>query len=467
MKLPITMKKRKEYAIVDIETTGGNAQNSRITEIAIFIHNGEQLINQWQTLINPEIHIPAYITALTGIDNQTVQNAPTFLQVAPQIYELLYDKIFVAHHVNFDYSFVKHQLQQSGYSWHAVKCCTVRLARKVFPGLSSYSLGNLCNSLQIPIYNRHRAAGDAAATVLLFERMLQNNKGIDVEYLQHKSKVEQLLPPNLPVEVFNSLPQKTGVYYFYNRVNKLIYVGKAINIKKRVLSHFTGHKISSQRQQFLKEVHGISYKLTGTELMALLLEYQEITTLWPLYNKALKKFEPKFGLYLYTARNGYKYLAVMRLNSQHHSIKVCCTAVAANDVLRHLANRFDIDNSYCKYLTSQTINEQQLTIKQQLPCIHTHNKKVDEAIAYLFKNQQSYFISEEGCTADEKSYILIENGQLYGWGYIKKEKNSAGLEEIKKFIKPTKSSAYIMQLLTNYIQQFPEKVTFFHAVNNI
>src|SRR5690554_2006735 len=110
------MKKRKEYAIVDIETTGGNAQNSRITEIAIFIHNGEQLINQWQTLINPEIHIPAYITALTGIDNQTVQNAPTFLQVAPQIYELLYDKIFVAHHVNFDYSFVKHQLQQSGYS---------------------------------------------------------------------------------------------------------------------------------------------------------------------------------------------------------------------------------------------------------------------------------------------------------------------------------------------------------------
>jgi DNA polymerase-3 subunit epsilon len=145
------------YAIVDIETTGGYAASNGITEIAIFVHDGTRVIKKFETLINPQQLIPRYITALTGIDNHMVADAPSFEEVADTIYELLSDKIFIAHNVNFDFSFVRQQLKACGYEWNPKKLCTVRLARKVFPGFPSYSLGNLCRSLDISNDSRHRA----------------------------------------------------------------------------------------------------------------------------------------------------------------------------------------------------------------------------------------------------------------------------------------------------------------------
>ncbi len=156
------------YAIVDIETTGGYASAYGITEIAVYVHDGKRIVQHFETLINPQQKIPAYITALTGIDNFMVADAPFFEDVAPTIYELLSDSVFIAHNVNFDYSFVKHHLKAAGFELSAKKLCTVRLSRKTFPGLPSYSLGNVCRSLNIPIDIRHRAGGDAKATVKLF-----------------------------------------------------------------------------------------------------------------------------------------------------------------------------------------------------------------------------------------------------------------------------------------------------------
>lgn len=162
-----------EYAIVDIETTGGNASGSRITEIAIIIHDGTKVIDRWESLVNPQKDIPLAIFALTGINNDTVKNAPVFDAVSEKVLELLTDRIFVAHNVNFDYSFVRHELERSGFKWTAKKLCTVRATRKIKPGLGSYSLGNLCHSLDINIENRHRAGGDADATAILFSKLLK------------------------------------------------------------------------------------------------------------------------------------------------------------------------------------------------------------------------------------------------------------------------------------------------------
>ena len=161
-----------EYAIVDIETTGGNARASRITEIAIFIHNGIEVIERWETLVNPQKEIPLPIFALTGINNKMVRDAPIFDDIAPKVFEMLSNRIFVAHNVNFDYSFVYHELEQSGFKWTASKLCTVRAARKIRPGFQSYSLGKLCKSLDIPLENQHRAGGDTEATAILFSRLL-------------------------------------------------------------------------------------------------------------------------------------------------------------------------------------------------------------------------------------------------------------------------------------------------------
>src|SRR6187402_1268416 len=164
------------YAIVDIETTGGHASANGITEVAIYIHDGDRVIDQYQTLINPGQSIPYYITGLTGISDAMVKNAPQFWEVADRIYDMLYGRIFIAHNVNFDYSFLKSELANCGFELNTNKLCTVRLSRKIFPGLDSYSLGKICGFLDIKIENRHRADGDAAATVKLFELLLEHDK---------------------------------------------------------------------------------------------------------------------------------------------------------------------------------------------------------------------------------------------------------------------------------------------------
>lgn len=224
--------KKQEYAIVDIETTGGNASHSRITEIAILIHDGEKVIERWETLINPEKEIPPAIFALTGITNEMVSDAPIFEMISDTVFEMLSNRIFVAHNVNFDYSFIRHELEKAGIKWTAKKLCTVRAARKIKPGLPSYSLGRLCKSLEIDLENRHRAGGDADATAILFSNLLAWDSEHEIDKMIQKTSQDQRLPPNLPREDFDQLPEKIGIYYFYNEQKKVVYVGKAINLKK-------------------------------------------------------------------------------------------------------------------------------------------------------------------------------------------------------------------------------------------
>ena len=193
------------FAIVDIETTGGYAAASRITEVAIFIHNGSKVVQKFETLINPECEIPYYITGLTGISEKMVRKAPTFEKVAERIYKLLHDKVFVAHSVNFDYSFLRNQLAEHGFKLDTQKLCTIRLSRKIISGLASYSLGNICGYLNINITNRHRAGGDAIATVKLFEHLLANGGEAIINAALKRNSKEQVLPPNLPKEQFENL----------------------------------------------------------------------------------------------------------------------------------------------------------------------------------------------------------------------------------------------------------------------
>lgn len=167
------------FIIIDIETTGNSYKFGKITELAIYQHNGQMITNQYSTLINPEIDIPFYITKLTGITNEMVKNAPKFYEVAKTIVELTAGRTFVAHNVSFDYSFLKEEFARLGYTFHRKTLCTVQLSRKFLPGHQSYSLGKLCLDLGIEIKGRHRASGDALATAKLFEILLQKNEIIE------------------------------------------------------------------------------------------------------------------------------------------------------------------------------------------------------------------------------------------------------------------------------------------------
>ncbi|SEP21130.1 DNA polymerase-3 subunit epsilon [Flavobacterium sp. CF108] len=452
--------KNTEYAIVDIETTGGNASGSRITEIAIIIHDGKNVLDRYETLVNPEQDIPPSIFGLTGINNEMVANAPIFDDISDKVLEMLTDRVFVAHNVNFDYSFVHHQLEKAGFKWSAKKLCTVRAARKIKPGLGSYSLGNLCNSLNIGLENRHRAGGDADATAILFSLLLEWDDAGEIDKMIKKTAQDQRLPPNLPPDDFNNLPEKPGVYYFYNQQKKVIYVGKAINVKKRVASHFSGNNINPQRQHFLRDIHGISFEICGTELMALLLECTEIKKLWPTYNRALKRFEAKFGIYQYEARNGYKYLAIGKVSKFQICIHEFNSQYDGINLLRSLAEQFEIDHRFCKYTRLEEGELFQNNEVKDLPDVLLHNEQVDNAIDFLLTNRPTFAIIDKGRSKDERSCIWIENGHFHGMGYIPSDISIHDPLEVKNYTEPYKSNQYIEHLIFAYAEKHPGKVFF-------
>ena len=452
--------KKQEYAIVDIETTGGNATSSRITEIAIIIHDGERVIDRWESLVNPQKNIPQAIFALTGIDNEMVKNAPVFDLISDKVLAMLSDRIFVAHNVNFDYSFVRHELELSGLKWTAKKLCTVRATRKIKPGLASYSLGRLCKSLDINLENAHRAGGDAQATSVLFSRLLEWDTAGEMSKMIKKTAQDQRLPPNLPPEDFEQLPDKPGVYYFYNEFKKVVYIGKAVNLKKRVASHFTGHKITPQRQHFLRDIYSISFEVCATELMALLLEGSEIKKLWPIYNKALKRFEPKYGLFEYEARNGYRYLAIGKVSKNQNCIEAFNSLYDGINKLRDLAQKFEIDSRFCIY-GSTTQNEFPLeTVKTVLPDLITHNLKVENALDHYLTSRPSFAIIDNGRTAEERSCIWIEKGHFYGMGYIPSEIAITEISEVKDHITRYTSTQYFVQVIHAFADKAPHKIRF-------
>ncbi len=453
-----------EYAIVDIETTGGNASGSRITEIAILIHDGTEIIDRFETLVNPEKEIPLPIFSLTGINNAMVRNSPIFGDIAEKVFAMLQGRVFVAHSVNFDYTFIKHQLATEGYKFSAPKLCTVRMSRKIKPGLRSYSLGTLCDALAIPIENRHRAGGDADATAILFSRLLEwDEHGIIPEMLKRNSK-EQQLPPNLPKEDFEVLPHGPGVYYFRDKTGKVIYVGKAVNIKKRVASHFTGHNPNPQRQNFLRNIYTISFERCATELMAFLLECAEIKRLWPAYNRALKRFEPKFGLFCYEDINGYQRLAVGKLRKDSRCIKVFNREYDAINQLTSLVRDFDLNPGLCSYgyaAKQQQYNLHDTTVQEEIVVEEPqelYNEKVLQAIDHFLEEQPTFAIMDKGRHSEEKSLIWVEKGALYGMGYLDTDSDICTPEDIRDNLTRYESNHYMMQLIYSYAQKYPGKV---------
>lgn len=445
-----------EYAIVDIETTGSYAAGNRITEIAIIIHNGTYVLEKFQTLLNPETFIPFHIQALTGISDEMVEDAPTFKQVAKKINDLLAKRVFVAHNVNFDYSFIVNELKNAGFSWKAPKLCTVRLSRKIIPNQASYSLGKLCQNLNIPIYDRHRAMGDAEATVLLFEKLMrEDSQNIITSTL--KKTIEHRLPTHIDEEDFVQLPEKAGIYLFKDKQGKIIYVGKAINIKNRVLGHFSGNSGSSKRQSFIDEIRSIEFQESGTELMALLMECQMIKQYWPKHNRALKKFEPKFSLIQYEDQLGFIRLLVSPYDKHALAIQHFERPLEANQMLLDMMNKYDLDNRLCYFYSVNTDNKNKYLSLEDIE-VQMHNEKVEQAIAEIIEKRSTFVIFDRGRTIDEKSYIYFKNDQLYAFGFLHADNQFDNIEDAISPKDRCTSNYYMTSLVFQYAERFPSKV---------
>jgi DNA polymerase-3 subunit epsilon len=454
-----------QYAIVDIETTGGYAAANGITEISVHVFDGEKVTEKFETLINPRQPIPAYIQSMTGISNAMVADAPGFEEVAGDIFKILNDKIFVAHNVNFDYSFIKGHLQASGYMLDCKKLCTVRLSRKILPGFRSYSLGNLCHSLGITIQNRHRAAGDTEATVEVFRRLMENDREQFIQKSLQRNSKEFILPPNVPKEHFDLLPYTPGVYYFHDEKGKVIYVGKARNIRYRVNSHFSNNSESRQKQNFLRHTYSISFQSCATELMACIMESSEIKKLWPVFNFSQKHREDIYGIFVYEDQNGYMRLGIEKNKKQLDPVYSFHRLIEGHDILRKIIRQYGLCPKLCSIQKGPSVCE---GIKEQYclgACEHKemandYNYRVLEAIESL-QSIPSFAIIDDGLHPEERSCILVQKGKFYGMGYIPAHVQVTALEELADMVTPYKGNSYISNLIYGYASKNPRKVSVF------
>lgn len=436
------------YAIVDIETTGSHAYENGITEIAIILHNGKEIEGRYETLINPGYPIPKYVATLTGINNKMVASAPDFITVAQQVYSLLSGRIFIAHNVNFDYSFIKHHLRKCGYDWSAKKLCTLRLSRKAFPGITKYGLENVCRELNIIIENRHRAGGDAAATSVLFDMILQKEGGKLIKEFLKKENREQILPPNLPKEHVKQLPYTPGVYYFHDAKGKVIYVGKAKCLKMRVVNHFTGLDIGKKRQEFIKNIHAVTYHECPTEFTACILESIEIKRLWPAYNYSQKKYDQLFAIYNFEDTRGYIRLGIDKKRRYLQPLALFSMLTDAYRMLWKMVKQFELNAALC-FLDRSTspgvIND-----------VDGYNAKVKAAIAWLQSQKETFVIKEE--EQNVASYILIEEGRFYGMGTLAADADHTKIDELKLGLTPYPENEVVRSMIRNYAERYPAKV---------
>lgn len=445
------------YAIVDIETTGGYAENHRVTEIAIYHHDGIQITDHYRTLINPGRRIPQFITGLTGITYEMVKEAPSFESVAKEIHGWLQGRVFVAHNAHFDYSFLKKEFEESGILWNSKKLCTVRLGRKIIPGLESYGLGRLAESLGVVITDRHRAGGDAHATALIFDILLKRDQDGVIANALKRNSGETILPPNLPKEEFDQLPARAGVYYFHDHRGQVIYVGKAINIKKRIAGHFTGEAREWNRSNVRNEIHHISFELTGSELIALILESQEIRRLWPRYNLAQKYRTEEWGIYDYEDRNGYRRFSVNLVN---RGTRPLITFSTKGDAWNFMWEKVRT-NELCPKLSGLQLAKglcfahQSGTCKgacQGVESAEGYNARAQATIESFYENGTTVAILDKGRKVEERSLVLVENGSYLGFGYFDHTATISDLESARTFIKPGKESRIVQNLVNSYLQ---------------
>jgi DNA polymerase-3 subunit epsilon len=390
-----------------------------------------------------------------------VTDAPYFADIAPFIYEWLKDSVFVAHNVNFDYSFINHQLKACGFDLNAKKLCTVRLSRKVFPGAPGYSLGKICRHLDIDISNRHRAGGDADATVSLFEKIIAAGGPEHIRTMLKGKNKEQYLPVHLAIDQVERLPETPGVYYFLDGKGKVIYVGKAKNIRRRVSSHFSNNKPNRQKQEFLRNIHSITHETTGTELMAFVLEWVEIRRLWPVYNRSLKRFEQTYGLYVFEDLNGYLRLAIEKRRRQIQPIYSFNLMTEGQTLLWKLMREWNL----CPKLCFVQIGEGRCVGLKEEFCHGAceqkedsveYNRRVQAATDSLVNSLPSFGLLDEGRNPEEKSCILVEKGKFYGMGYLP-ALAPRKIGEIKNLITQYPENDYIRGLVYQYVQKWPYK----------
>ena len=432
-----------EYAIVDIETSGGTPKESKVIEIAIIIHDGFKIIDSYETLVNPEKSIDWFVTKLTGISNKDVANSPKYFEVAKTIFKLLENRVFVAHNIGFDYPIIRNEFRSLGLDIRLPHLCTIQTSRVLIPGVDSYGLKNLSTHLNIELDSHHRAMADTKATAEIFSKLYAIADGNLENFTRHDIN-PKILHEKLDLAKFDDIPNKTGVYFFYNDKNELIYIGKSIHIKKRIEQHLKNCK-TDKAIKMRSEIAKIDFQLTGSELISLLKESELIKEHQPNYNRSQRNTSFNFGMYSYIDGKGYLNLTVRKVTATEKPIHTFTSLASGKAQLERWVEDFGLCDKLVGLFSSTgacfkfTIKgcEGACTGKES---VESYNEKVTLLIDKMTFNQKTFIITDKGKNRSEVSFVCIENGQYKGYGFAPGFVLKKNIKMFKKYLKPQTSN---------------------------
>mgnify|MGYP002629319062 FL=1 len=406
------------YAIVDIETTGGKFNEEGITEIAIYQHNGQKVTDQFISLVNPEREIQPFVEKLTGINSKMLRSAPRFFEIAKRILEITESCLIVAHNADFDYRILRTEFKRLGYNFERDSLCTVTLSQQLLPEMESYKLGQLVRSLGIPISDRHRAQGDALATVKLFELLLEKDSNKEILKSQIKALHTHRVPSKY-LSVIEELPTATGVYYLHNAVGDILYIGKSKNIQKRVRAHLMGSDRKSQKIQ--EKLHKVNFETTGSELIALLKEQHEIKKNQPRINK-----DGRYRLYPMGIRidrtTEYHQLILEQVRAQREYLAVFKNGRVAKHQMTQWIEKFELCQKHSSLQETDGACFGYKNNRCKGACVgeesaEHYNQRFESLPPQNHYPHDDFLMVCHGRKDGEYSFIYIENQQYKGYGF--------------------------------------------------
>lgn len=429
----------KVFAVIDVETTGGQLYEDRITEIAIFLTDGQKIVDKYSTLVNPQRKIIPFVSKLTGITDAMVANAPTFAEVADKIEEMTSDAIFVAHNIGFDYSVVKREFKRIGKGFRRNNLCTVKLAQKTIKDQPSYSLGNLCDNIGIKVEARHRAFGDAEATTFLLHKIIAEN-GLDFVKKMSSEQVQHLeLRGGLTPQMIDSLPEDPGIFRFLDKKGKILFLKSAKNIYAEV-SKFLEKEISNPvYEKMLDKISAIDAQVVNSFIISQLQEIEEIRTIKPPFCKAA--YSRPFPVGIYESQEPDQKSFFVERNPNGNALW-----------------RFSTEKGAHKYLKT-FIKSHQLQIpplpasKSYLDILKQQDQKVHKALTSKLYPYRSFFLVREVPFANVVYLVYVEDFVYQGYAEVDMELFDGNIDTMKDSIVLCDNNPHSQRILQTYLRK--------------
>jgi len=405
------------YAVVDLETTGSHPNHDNIIEIAVYLHDGNGVTDQFCTLLNPGVSIPPFISKLTGITNEMVATAPSFQDIAPKLASVLEGRVFVAHNVQFDHSFLKQSMIRHGYEITEEMLCTVKTGRALVPGLASYKLSSLCKALEIRLENAHRAYADALATAHILSILNAKADGNLAPYRYQREARKNL--SRIPAETIDELPSQAGLLHFLNENEEVLLTNASSNIRKKAWSLIKRfhHK---RLLPLASEATSIRYEITNSEILASILEIQSCDLDKPKFNRTPKAFEGRFILTDHLDEQGMVQLQVSPYKPNEPRLRAFPSISEARRFLSEVKKRFNISQDIPTKQAEMVFEDQP-----------SHQQKMATAIEWITSGVKNQIIHDKLTQSGDQTLFWMADETVIGYYTMNRSESAYDLSSLR------------------------------------